>query len=581
MTAWFKTLLPKLRGAVGKGYFPVEHELALRAALLRPILLVTGVGSVVYLFVGWVTPFQSQEFPTDAVFWLIASVLSWTLLRRENAIMASVMYLVITTQPLHYMTQSYGVASPLNGLYLVGILICGLLIGNWFVGVWTIWYGVWMVIAGVSELSGRWTPTGMGWLTASPVQETSTLIGVLTFWWGLFILMGWLVGLISRHLERTVVVAHGQTSALASTLSALTGMPDLERFLGEALSATAEQLEVEWATLIFHHPETDILSIRAGFGEGRLLSEHETETLGPPTTPADRVPVWTEMVQTRKPVAIYDLANDPRILNRALILSQGLKSLLYVPLLLGDEIPGFLSINSVKPRHFSPQEIELAQALAQQISLAIQLTRMGEQANQTILLRERNRIAREIHDTLAQGFTGIVIQLEAADDMLVEAPHAARDHLARARTLARESLAEARRSVWALRSEHAADLVSALRHQAESLIVGTNFSVQVTQTGTPRLIHETLHQHLLRIGQESLTNALRHGQANQIGIRLSFLSEALELTIEDDGVGFDPAVPQDGFGLTGMRERAEEWGGTLNVESHLGKGTVVTARFPT
>jgi len=337
---------------------------------------------------------------------------------------------------------------------------------------------------------------------------------------------------------------------------------------------------VEWATLIFYHPDTDSLSIRAGFGEGRLLSERETETLGPPTAPADRVPVWTEMVQTRKPVAIYDLANDPRILNRALILAQGLKSLLYVPLLLGDELPGFLSINSVKPRHFSPQEIELAQALAQQISLAIQLTRMSEQANQTILLRERNRIAREIHDTLAQGFTGIVIQLEAADDTLVDAPNAARDHLTRARTLARDSLAEARRSVWALRSEHAVDLVSALRHQAESLIAGTNIAVQVTQTGTPRPVHETLHQHILRIGQESLTNALRHGQANHIGIRVSFLSEALELTIEDDGIGFDPVSLQDGFGLTGMRERAQEWGGTLNVESHPGKGTVVTARFP-
>lgn len=580
MLTWFKTFLATLRGHIGKGYFPLEHELVLRAALLRPILLVTGVWSFVYLLVGLLTPYQSHEFPTDAVFWLIAAGVSWIILRHGNAFMASVIYIVIATQPLHYMTQSFGVASPINALYLAGILVCGLLIGNWFVGLWTIWYGIWMTISGFSELSGRWTPAQAGRLTAAPVRDIETLIGVLVFWWGAFMLMGWLVSLIARHLERTVVVAHGQTSALTRTLSALAVMPDQERFIGEALSATAEQLEAEWATLFFYEPETNTLSVRMGFGQGRLLSASEMETLGPPPASAENIPIWDELLRSRQPVAIYDLANDPRLRNRALILSQGLQSLLYVPLLLGEEIPGFLSINSTRPRHFSPQELELARALAQQISLAIQLTRMGEQANQTAILHERNRMAREIHDTLAQGFTGIVIQLEAADDTLEDAPGTARGHLSRARSLARDSLAEARRSVWALRSDRPADLLTAFRQQADSLTAGTKIMVQVTQDGVPRPLPENLEQSMLRIGQESLTNALRHGKANQVWIRLSYAGESVELKVEDDGIGFDPATSTNGFGLTGMRERAEELGGTLQIAAVPGRGTTVVVRFP-
>ncbi len=580
MLTWFKTFLATLRGHIGKGYFPLEHELVLRAALLRPILLVTGVWSFVYLLVGLLTPYHSQEFPTDAVFWLIAAGLSWTILRRGNAFMASVMYIVIATQPLHYLTGAYGIASPLNGLYLAGILICGLLIGNWFVGLWTIWYGIWMTLAGYNELIGSWTPSGGGWLTADPVRDPITLIGVLAFWWGAFILMGGLVSLFSRHLERTVVVSQGQTSALAHTLSALTDMPDLERFIGEALVATAEQLSIEWASLFFHDPTTNALTLRKAYGAGKLLSDEELQQVGPLPMPAEETPIWVELRQTRQPLAIYDIANDPRLRNRAQMLAQGLQSILYVPLLLGGEIPGFLTINATKPRRFSPQEIDLAQALAQQISLAIQLTRMGAQANQTAILRERNRMAREIHDTLAQGFTGIVIQLEAAEDTLTEAPPTARDHLSRARALARESLAEARRSVWALRAENQLDLFTTLRRQAASLTAGTKIIVHVTQDGVPRPLPENLEQSMLRIGQESLTNALRHGKASQVWIRLSFASESVELKVEDDGIGFDPATSTNGFGLTGMRERAEELGGTLQIAAVPGRGTTVVVRFP-
>ncbi|GAB4579800.1 MAG: hypothetical protein Fur0022_25390 [Anaerolineales bacterium] len=574
-----QTSLTNLRARLGKGYFPIEQELALRTALLRPILLVTGGGSLAYLLVGWFTPYRSQEFPTDAVFWFIAAAVSWLLLRRENASMASVMYIVIATQPLHYLTQSYGVASPLNSLYLAGILICGLLIGNWFIGLWTIWYGVWMTLAGYNELIGTWTPAGGGWLAAAPVRDSITLFGVLAFWWGTFILMGWLVSLISRRLERTVVVAQGQTSALAHTLSALTDIPDLERFIGEALVATAGQLNIEWASLFFHDPVTNLLALRKAYGAGKLLTDAELQQVGPLPLPADETPVWVELCQTRQPLVIYDIANDPRLRNRAQMLAQGLQSILYVPLLLGNEIPGFLTINSTKPRRFSPQEIDLAQALAQQISLAIQLTRMGEQANQTAILRERNRMAREIHDTLAQGFTGIVIQLEAADDTLEDAPGTAREHLARARTLARDSLAEARRSVWALRSDRATDLITTLRQQADSLTAGTHISVQVAQTGLPRPLPENLEQNLLRIGLESLTNALRHSKAQNIWIHVSYADDQVELKVEDDGIGFDPATASNGFGLTGMRERAEELGGTLKIETLPGKGTVVHVWF--
>ena len=259
------------------------------------------------------------------------------------------------------------------------------------------------------------------------------------------------------------------------------------------------------------------------------------------------------------------------------------KTVLYLPLLLGTTTLGMLTVNSQERRRYSAADLDLAQALVQQLTLAIQLARLGQSARDAAVLDERNRLACEIHDTLAQGFTGIVVQLEAAEDSLDDDPTAARDHLDRARRLARSSLTEARRSVQALRPQalESEDLVHAPARTADNLTAGTPTRAEVHIYGTTRPLAADTESALLRIGQEAVTNALRYAAAPNIRLALTFHPTTIALQVHDDGQGFDPAAPRRGFGLIGMRERTTRLGGTLTLTSRPGCGTTVLAEVPT
>ena len=204
------------------------------------------------------------------------------------------------------------------------------------------------------------------------------------------------------------------------------------------------------------------------------------------------------------------------------------------------------------------------------------------------VLAERNRIARELHDTLAQGFTGVSMQLEAVSAKLGGA-EAAREHLNQARLLVRSSLAEARRSVRDLRSEllDGASLGEALGVIARQLTDGSDVRAEVSTNGVPRRLPERVERNLFRVGQEALTNAVRHAQATHVRVRLDYGDAHVQLEIADDGRGFQLYAPEHtnggdsgGFGLKGMRERITQLGGELHIDSRPGAGTQVTATVP-
>jgi len=203
------------------------------------------------------------------------------------------------------------------------------------------------------------------------------------------------------------------------------------------------------------------------------------------------------------------------------------------------------------------------------------------------VLTERNRIARELHDSLAQGFTSVSMQLEATSAKLVTAPDSARDHLNQARLLVRSSLAEARRTVRDLRSEHldGADLSVALKKVAQQLMAGTDTKIDVRASGELSGLSDQIEGALLRVGQEALTNAIKYAQASQIDVRISRIDGKVELTIADNGCGFDPqsgikSSNGGGFGLPGMKERVSQINGELSIESAVGKGTRIYASVP-
>jgi signal transduction histidine kinase len=200
------------------------------------------------------------------------------------------------------------------------------------------------------------------------------------------------------------------------------------------------------------------------------------------------------------------------------------------------------------------------------------------------VLAERGRFAREIHDSLAQGLTSVSFQLECVRDNLAQDPASAANHVENARSLVRDSLKEARRTVWNLRplALGEADLVTALQRYATSLASDGRVVFRQQIEGTPRPLPPADEDTLLRIGQESLTNAARHAAATEICLTLRFGPGWVTLIVNDNGQGFDVASRVGkGFGLTGMHERVAALGGSLSIDSHPGRGTEVSATLPT
>ncbi|GLW06106.1 histidine kinase [Microtetraspora sp. NBRC 13810] len=206
--------------------------------------------------------------------------------------------------------------------------------------------------------------------------------------------------------------------------------------------------------------------------------------------------------------------------------------------------------------------------------------RLVAQAREAGVLDERQRLAREIHDTIAQDLIALITQLRAADGAADEADR--RRHTGQAQALAGQALTEARRSVRALRPEplEGSALSDALVHLAErwSETAGIGHTFEVT--GTPSRLAAGIEVTLYRVAQEALANVAKHANATRAGLTLSYLDDMVLLDVRDDGRGFDPGAAGGGFGLGTMRQRVRGAGGTLSVESAPGQGTAVAAAVP-
>ncbi len=225
---------------------------------------------------------------------------------------------------------------------------------------------------------------------------------------------------------------------------------------------------------------------------------------------------------------------------------------------------------------------KLAAALRENAGLHAQLM---VQAREAGVLDERQRMAGEIHDVLAQGLAGIVTQLEAAEAAARQADRGR--HLHTAKQLARESLTEARRSVQALRPRtlDAAALPEAIAEIVEAWSDRTGVPAELITTGAARALLPDIEATLLRTAQEALANVDRHAAAGRGALTLSYMEDVVTLDVRDDGAGFDPAVmpaPSEdgGYGLAAMRERLLRIAGTLDVESEPGGGTALSACVP-
>jgi PAS domain S-box-containing protein len=386
-------------------------------------------------------------------------------------------------------------------------------------------------------------------------------------------------------LRASEQLARGQVEALTQSLDVLATAPKPEKFIGQMLSTIGRLLDAQSVVLWLVDESTDALVSRAG-AQGANFAAADPEhpfIKNPLAWKEDKI--LQEAVFTGAPVVCEDLQQDSRVSNsiREYFMEKGTRKYLTIPTLVAGQVKGFVGIRHGDRTPYRPEEIELAQALAHQAMFAIQLNEFAEQGREAAVLAERNRLARDIHDTLAQGFTGVIMQLEAAQDVISDSvPHEAVGHLHRAGELARRSLTEARRSVHALRPEalQQVNFWDALKGTIKNTSAGTALHTSFAARGRAPDLPPSWQENLMRIGQEALTNTLKYAHARNFQTQLVSNAKQVRLEFCDDGDGFKLRDRHDGFGLTGMRERAEQMGGKLIVASSRNKGTKITVILP-
>lgn len=374
--------------------------------------------------------------------------------------------------------------------------------------------------------------------------------------------------------------------ALQNSLDRLAANPDLNSFLGYVLLEITQQLNLDTANLNLYDPITETLPLELMVKQGQVKLKHQIELPLPYLRPStNSTPIWKILQETKRPFVINrDNGREYCFQDTYEYQASELKfeAVINLLLTLGSEPIGLLGLGSTQRTSFTPQELELAQALAHQATLAIQLTRLAEEAKQLAIIQERAFTAREIHDTLAQDFGGILMQLQAADRLYTLKPEKTQKHITRARDLARQGLAEARSSIWVLSQEGEAysNLSEVLQQLVTQMAIGSDTQTTTKITGTPYNLNPTLGMNLLRIAQESLNNALRHANAKTITLSLDYAPTQLCLKINDDGIGFTLPSRGNGFGLRGMQQRADSIGAQFNLQSEPGQGTLVTVLLP-
>jgi signal transduction histidine kinase len=370
---------------------------------------------------------------------------------------------------------------------------------------------------------------------------------------------------------------YSQVEGISAVGAALVEERDLDRVLRTLAGQIIELLGADGCS-VFLLPgnETALedeqelsLAVTLGVGaeifKGRTLPLHSSLT-------------GTAILQG-KPLLVEAILSSPP--DHAPALKQAsIDTLLSVPLQTSRRMVGAINAYGKPGKRFGPRDVGIMTLFAQQGAVAIENARLHEQGRILAVSEERNRMAREIHDTLAQGFTGIILQLQVAESLLDGEEPAARERLTRAQELARSSLREARRSVWNLRpsSLQGRSLAEALRDHLAEWREHTGVGARLDVEGTPRPLALETEETLLRVAQEALNNTYKHAGARRVEATLRIEPGIVHLTICDDGAGIDGAHPRgegSGFGLVSMRERITRLNGAFEIESTPGQGTCV------
>lgn len=388
-----------------------------------------------------------------------------------------------------------------------------------------------------------------------------------------------------RAAEERVAELAKANAAIRSNLERLASTPDLKSFMGGLLLESTRQVNAAGGSVILLKDAEEAWRMIAYVKNGEIA-----DPSFPVAVPCIEAKFDARLRATQEATYLdFDVPGDADCVWPGTLSSkreERLMRMYVIPLVFGDRTMGCIALSFRHREPISPQAQELLVALAQQATLAIELTRLAHAGKAAAVLVERNRIGQEIHDGLAQAFTGILMQLGAAEELRgFSKTSPLLDILTRIRALAKDGLTSARRSVLALRPEETrrGSLSEALGQLAErSTISGRvvcTFEGGTIETGLP-----PEHEHeLLRIAQEAVSNAVRHAHPKTVKIKLTEEANHLELTVIDDGIGMEEGPERCtsmGFGLENMSERAKAIGGVWTLVSKPGQGTCINVRVP-
>lgn len=415
----------------------------------------------------------------------------------------------------------------------------------------------------------------------------------------------------AEALHGSLRPARHHLTSLKQAIAALAHDSEPEGFLAHVLSAIGNQINAHSFTVWQKNPVhagMELFAVHEG-GELRFPTRDEGPLGVPEPCCMFDHPLWKQFLETGEYCIHGEIISCPPRLRIAFdqnslwhqwlsgpdmtsvessvighLVSMDVSALLFVPMLIAGKVTGMLSIRFQHKPTFSREEIELTRAMAHQTMLAIQIICLSRQSRRAAVFEERNRLARDIHDTLAQGITSLILQLEAATDATSHgAINSAESHLIRAIDMARVTLREARRSVKALRPQSLdgkRDLCAALNELIQLTTKGSNIQAVFVVSGQPRAIPPPWEDHLLHITQEVVTNVIRHSKADRFDATLAFDENQVCLELRDNGHGFDTNQCLEGFGLIGIRERAKAMSGKLQLASEVGCGTLITLAVP-
>ncbi|WGL17089.1 histidine kinase [Microbulbifer bruguierae] len=401
-------------------------------------------------------------------------------------------------------------------------------------------------------------------------------------------------------------VIRGQVEALKLTLSALSRESDPEEFLKHVIEMITSQFRAHSLSIWELKDDQNRVQLAISYSSNKLEIVESNGLYDQMLIPegTDFHPVWSDFLLTGhycvkgkiEEESIYicnaesseskwhEWGSTDTIKAIAKKLhSDGVVNTLSVPIFLSGRVTGLISIRFTGAVDFRLEEIGLARALSQIATLAIQVMRLSNQIKLSAIINERNRLARDMHDTLAQGFTGIIIQLEAAVDarsksLLKES----QEHINAAIGLARESLGEARRSVLSLRQNVL--MTKELWQAIEELFIrrtqGISLETKIFINGRKRSLPQGWDENILFMVNEALTNVLRHSNASEFRCDVYFMEKSLKLELVDNGRGVNQENGLEGFGLIGMKERVIELGGRFNLETEIGKFTAISIVLP-